>query len=158
MPEDRKSARQWALKALGRRMHTVQEIRSALSGRGFENDVVSDVLEELSDRGYVNDFHFAQVWIQSRSVHQLHGRLRLQKDLRQKGIPEEIVRSVLEELLPEREELAIAIRAIEKKQRTLKVTGVKGREALYRHLRSRGFTTGTINQAMAGISFEEETS
>ena len=161
-----KSARQWALRALGRRMHTVYEIRTALSNRDFAEDIVESVVEELARQGYIDDLDFAQIWVASRSVNQLHGRLRLLKDLRQKGIPDEIIESVLRDSFPDENEAAVAIKAAEKKLRVLrssgrtagKATGVKGREALYRHLRSKGFTTRAISLAMNGISFEEDSS
>ena len=154
-----KSARQWALRALGRRMHTVYEIRAALSKREFAENVVESVVEELARQGYIDDLNFTQIWVASRSVNQLHGRLRLLKDLRQKGIPDEIIESVLRDSFPDENEAAVAIKAAEKKLRVLrssgrtagKATGVKGREALYRHLRSRGFTTRAISLAMNGI-------
>lgn len=151
-----KSAKQRALKALGRRMHTTWEIRESLTRRGFGDDVVKNVVAELVRQGYLDDRQFTRTWIQSRSLHQFHGRLRLLRDLRQKGIPEEIAESVLEESLPEEDEVVIAVKAIEKKRRTLRATGIKGRDALYRHLRSRGFTARVIGLAMAGSTFEED--
>ena len=154
-PEDKKSARQWALRALGRRMHTAHEIRAGLSKRDFTDEVVSSVVEELVRVGYINDLDFARTWVTSRSVHQLHGRLRLLRDLKQKGIPGEIAESVLKESFPDEDEVIIAIKAAEKKTRTMRAagrtTGAKSRDALYRHLRSRGFTTRAISIAMDGI-------
>ena len=161
-PEDKKSARQWALRALGRRMHTAYEVRAGLLKRDFTDDTVSSVVEELVRKGYINDIDFARTWVTSRSVHQLHGRLRLLRDLKQKGIPDEIAESVLRESFTDEDEVIIAIKAAEKKTRTMRAsgrtTGAKSRDALYRHLRSRGFTTSVISLAMAGISFEEDSS
>ena len=169
-PEDKKSARQWALRALGRRMHTAHEIRAGLSKRDFADEAVSSVVEELVRVGYINDLDFARTWVTSRSVHQLHGRLRLLRDLRQKGVPDEIAESVLKDSFPDEDEVVIAKKAAEKKIRTMRATGkaagraagrasgAKGRDALYRHLRSRGFTTRAISLAMAGISFKEDSS
>jgi len=169
-----KSARQWALRALTRRMHTTHEIRAALSRRRFEDDVVGSVMDELGRQGYIDDLHFTRVWVSSRSSHQLHGRLRLLRDLRQKGIPDDMAESVIRDLLPDEEEAAIAIKAAEKKLRSMRsigksigkaagraagrATGAKCREALYRHLRSRGFTAQAIRLAMAGLKFEEDPS
>lgn len=162
--ESKKSARQWALKALGRRMHTSHEIRASLSRRGFVDEIVESVVEDLSRLGYINDLDFARTWVSSRSVRQLHGRLRLLKDLKLKGVPDDLAQQVLDELLPDEDEVTIAIKAAEKKLRTLrgigktpgKAMGAKKRESLYRYLRSRGFTTQVISLAMAGFTFEED--
>ncbi len=163
---DNKSARQWALRALGRRMHTAYEIRAALSRRGYTDDVAGSVVDEMARRGYIDDLQFAWVWVKSRSAHQFHGRLRLLRDLRQKGIPDEMAESVIKDSLPDEDEVAIAKKAAERKLRTMRSTGraadrsrgKKGREALYRHLRSRGFPTRVISLAMADLTFEEDPS
>jgi len=139
-------------------MHTTHEIRSVLTRRGFGEDVIGCVLEDLGQMGYVDDLHFAQTWVTSRSTHQLHGRLRLLRDLRLKGIPDQMAESVIRDSLSDEEEVVIALKAAEKKQRTIRSNGRKGRDALYRHLRSRGFTTRVISLAMAGITFEEDPS
>jgi regulatory protein len=154
--DSNKSARQWALRALGRRMHTVYEISVSLSKRGFADDVVENLVEELAGQGYIDDLNFARMWVASRSAHQFHGRLRLLKDLRQKGIPDEIIDSVLGESCSDKDEAVVAIKAIEKKRRTLKTTGAKGRDALYRHLRSKGFTTRAISLAMDGLKLMDQ--
>lgn len=153
---DVRSAMRWALRALGRRMHTAYEIRESLRKRGFGEDVVGSVVEELSGQGYIDDHQFTRTWVKSRSEHQLHGRLRLLRDLRRKGVPDEIAESVLADALPEEDEVAIAVRAARKKQRTLNKTGIQGRDALYRHLSSRGFTAGVISLALAVFTFEED--
>jgi len=161
-PGDERSAMQWALMAIGRRMHTTHEISAGLSKRGFADEVVGKVVRELVRAGYLNDLDFARTWVTSRSVHQMHGRLRLLRDLKQKGVPDEISGPVLEESFPHEDEVDIAIKAAEKKRRSMRVAGkgagLKGRAALYRHLRSRGFTSRVISAALAGISFEEDSS
>ena len=164
--EDKKSARQWALKALGRRMHTAHEIKTGLSRRGFPDEIAGDVVDDLSGKGYINDLDFTRAWVTSRSVHQMHGRLRLLRDLSLKGIPKEMAEQVLKEQLPDEDEVAIATRAAEKKLRTIRAggrstgstMGAKSRERIYRYLRSRGYTTRVISLAMAGFTFEEDPS
>lgn len=151
-----RSARGWALRALGRRMHTEFEIRESLKKRGFGEGVAGSVVEELAAQGYLDDHQFSMTWVKSRSLHQLHGRLRLLRDLRRKGVPDEIAESVLAETLSREEEVALAVKAARKKQRTLGKTGLQGRDALYRHLSSRGFAAGVISQALAVFTFEEE--
>lgn len=164
-----RSARQWALKALGRRMHTAHEIRTGLSRRGFDSATIACTIEDLTRLGYVNDLEFARAWVTSRSAHQMHGRLRLLRDLRQKGIPDEMVESVMSELLTQSDEVRIAVKAAEKKRRLMKDSGktsgrlagetrsaARERESLYRHLRSRGFTNQVINLALDCFPFEED--
>ena len=153
--QDRSSAWRWALRALTRRMHTVHEIHAGLRKRGFHQDVIESVVAELLVLKYLDDQLFAQTWISSRSATRLHGRLRLARDLKQKGVPENIVEDAMGRSLTVEEELAHARKAAEKKVRTLraggKATGYKARAALYRHLSSRGFTGDVVRAALDEI-------
>jgi regulatory protein len=152
-------------------MHTVHEIRTGLKKRGFEHDVIEGVLTQFIDLKYLDDGQFAQSWISSRSAVRLHGRHRLARDLKQKGVSEEIVREAMERSLTLEDELTYARKAAEKKLRTLiaigkttgkasgkatgraakRATGPKVRAALYRHLSSRGFTADVVRAALNDI-------
>lgn len=133
-------------------MHTVREIRTGLKKRGFQDSVIEEVLEQLVDLKYLDDAQFAQAWIQGRSAVRLHGRLRLTRDLKQKGVAGKIIREVMEQCLTMDDELANARKAAEKKLRLLNSTGKnmgsKAREALYRHLSSKGFTADIVRAAV----------
>ena len=155
--QDRSSAWRWALRALTRRMHTVHEIQTGLRKRGFHQEVIESVVDELLVLKYLDDQQFAQTWISSRSATRLHGRLRLARDLKQKGVSEVVVQDAMDRSLTADEELAYARKAAEKKARALrtagKATGLKARAALYRHLSSRGFTGNVVHAALVGIEF-----
>lgn len=167
-------ARRWALRALTRRMHTVHEIRTGLKKRGFDHDVIEGVLAQFVELKYLDDGEFARSWIASRSAVRLHGRFRLARDLKQKGVSEEIVRGAMERSLTLEDELTYARKAAEKKLRALKTTGKasgkatgraakratgqKARAALYRHLSSRGFTADVVRAALDDIDLEEKLS
>lgn len=153
---DLKTARSLALRALGRRMHTTWEIRSTLSRRGYKDDTIECVVVELTTLAYLDDLEFAKAWVSSRSVHQLHGRRRLLSDLRKKGISSEVAESAVNDRLGFEDELLVARKAAEKKHRTLRVKGTKGRDAVYRYLRSRGFSSRIISLAVSDLVFEEE--
>ena len=113
---------------------------------GFYSDLTS--LTSLSDRierlGDYYDLEFVRAWVSARSTHQLHGRMRLLSDLRKKGISPEVAGPVIDDCLGFDQEVAIARKAAEKKYRTLRVSGMKGRDAVYRYLRSRGFSSRII--------------
>ncbi len=157
------SARSWALRALTRRMHTVHEIRAGLQKRGFGQDVIENLLTQFIELKYLDDDQFAQSWISSRSAGRLHGRFRLARDLKQKGVSETIIREAMERSLTVEDELIYARKAAEKKVRTLiatgkitgkapgGATGLKARASLYRHLSSRGFTADVVRATLNDI-------
>jgi len=109
-----RSAKQWALKTLARRMHTEQEIQRGLTERGWPSDTVKMVVDELKGTGFIDDTRFAEIWVTSRSERKLHGRFRLLRDLQDKGVEEEIARSVIQEFLPREKEITIARKAAQK--------------------------------------------
>jgi regulatory protein len=139
-------------------MHTVHEIRAGLKKRGFRAEVAEEVVAEMVRLKYVDDRQFANIWISSRVAVRLHGRLRLARDLKQKGVPEEIIREAMVQSLTVEEEVNCARKAAEKKARTLRSRGVKARAALYRHLSSRGFTADVVRAALAAVDIEEKLS
>ncbi|MDF1535506.1 MAG: regulatory protein RecX [bacterium] len=152
------SARRWALQALTRRMHTTREIRTGLERRGFDRDVIDGVVAGLVRLKYVDDRQFAEVWISSRSALRLHGRLRLARDLKQKGVSEKLIREAMELSLTVEAELEFARKAAEKKVRNLRSAGPRARAALYRHLSSRGFTADVVRAVLDDIDLEEKLS
>jgi regulatory protein len=56
---------------------------------------VSLALERLESRGYINDEEFARLWVTNRCRLKPKGAHALKGELREKGVDEEIIRSVL---------------------------------------------------------------
>jgi regulatory protein len=155
-PTDEGTAKQWAIKALTRRMHTVREIEKGLSRRGWSPETIQGVLDSLGALGYLDDAKFAEVWVTTRSERRLHGPLRLLADLRARGVEDEAAEAAVRNHLPPSKEVELARRAAARKKATLRETGIRATAALHRHLRSRGFSPDAIREALAGIRFEEE--
>ena len=153
-----RSARQWALKTLARRMHTAQEIERGLAERGWPSCTVERIVDDLKERGYIDDAKFAEMWVASRSERRLHGRFRLLRDLLAKGVEEGIATAVIQDLLPREREVAIARKAAEKRARTLKVSGIRAAAALQRHLRSKGFNAQVIQAVLSDFPVKEDPS
>jgi SOS response regulatory protein OraA/RecX len=152
-------------------MHTVHEIRAGLQKRGFGQDVIENLLTQFIELKYLDDDQFAQSWISSRSAGRLHGRFRLARDLKQKGVSETIISEAMERSLTVEDELIYARKAAEKKVRTLIATGIatgkitgkasggatrlKARASLYRHLSSRGFTADVVRATLNDVDIKE---
>ena len=150
------SGREWALKALARRMHTVREIERGLALRGCASDAIRDILENLKKLGYLDDARFSEVWVSGRSEVRLQGPLRLLRDLRVKGVEEETAREAIRRLLPRSREVELARRAALKKRRTMRESGIRAAAAMQRHLRARGFSPEVVHTVVSETRFEEE--
>jgi regulatory protein len=112
----RERAMQQALLFLSYRARSVKEIRQNLSKHEIPETVIEDTIERLHQNGFANDKNFASAWVENRSTFRPRGRRALALELRQKGIDDGIIESVLEEV----DEEALAYEAGLKKARKLK--------------------------------------
>ena len=146
-----KAARAWALRALARRARSVHEMRRGLLLKGFPEGVAESVIEALLGSGLLDDPSFAARWVAVRSGSKRLGPLRLAHELRQRGVPEGIIRSALAEGLDRETEAGLARQAAERKIAAVGKSGPRAVAALLRHLRSRGFSPDAIRKALAGL-------
>ena len=90
------------------RQRSVKEMRDYLkkkfrgtgsaSGRKNESDeVIERVITKLTEEKFLNDRAFAREWIESRARFRPKGRRIVEMELRQKGIPKEIIDEVRQE-------------------------------------------------------------
>jgi regulatory protein len=82
------------MRLLARREHSRTELRGKLIGRGFENDLVEELLQELEDQDLLSDERFAISLIVSR-VETGYGPNRIDLELRNRGVSEELIREAL---------------------------------------------------------------
>lgn len=80
---------------LARREHGAQELRRKLAARGYVDDVISTVLAECADRGWQSDLRFAEQFTASRAGRG-RGPLKVQAQLRERGIDDATVEAVLD--------------------------------------------------------------
>ena len=87
-------ARNSAMRLLARREHSRAELRGKLVGRGFENDSVEELLQGLEDQDLLSDERFAMSLIASRAETG-YGPKRIDLELRNRGVSEELARETL---------------------------------------------------------------
>lgn len=77
-----------ALRALMRRAHSVYEMRQALERRAEDKIVVRRVLQRLKNQGLVDDGRYARQFARVHAESRRHGRFRIARDLRARGVPD----------------------------------------------------------------------
>jgi len=156
MTELNRKALSYALTLLGRKRYAKVQLERKLINRGFPEEEVKAVLHYCEERGYINDYDFARFWVEDRLRFKPMGRWRLRGELFQHGIEAEVVDRVLEELLPEEQEVALAEEIIRAKAAKAGPGELKGRK-LFDFLRRRGFSPEVIRRAAGalGITFSE---
>ncbi|GAA3851228.1 hypothetical protein GCM10022243_16240 [Saccharothrix violaceirubra] len=72
------------------RARTRVELRDALARKGIGPGTAEDVLGRFDRAGLIDDAAFAEVWVRSRHTHHGLGRRALARELRQKGVSDEV--------------------------------------------------------------------
>jgi regulatory protein len=86
------------VRLLARRPYSVFEIRHHLESKRVDLLTIQEVLVRLERLGYVDDHAFARYWIENRERFKPRGPRALRYELRQKGIDESLIETVMDEL------------------------------------------------------------
>lgn len=145
----RETAYQKALHFLSYRPRSSQEVRQNLTKRGYDGTLVEETISRLQRAGLVNDEDFARAWVENRSAFRPRSKSALRMELRQKGLSDEVVRSVLDE---EVDEQALAFEAARKQAR--RYAGLEWpefRQKLGGFLARRGFSYTTLAPVVSEV-------
>ena len=128
-----------------------------LRRKGFEVKVVAQVLQELTARRLLDDEAFARGWVRTRVLTRHLGRRRLAEELREKGVPEEIVGTALQEAFREVSEEEVARQAGEKRFKLLAHLSVDViRRRLTGYLLRRGFPREIVERVVTFLVRDKE--
>ncbi len=140
-------AHEVALRYLDYRPRSVDEIRRHLKGKGVEPDAIDEVVERLSQVGLLDDRAFARYWLENRRDFRPRGQRALRMELRQKGVPDDIIDEVLAE--GHREEEAADQAALAQARKIRASDPLEFRRKLEAHLIRRGFSYDIAREAAA---------
>ena len=118
-----------AVRFLGTRPRTRWEVDRRLRRAEIEPAEIEAVLDRLTDLGYLDDAAFARWWGEQRDRHGPRGRRMIEAELRQHGVPREIIEAYrVEHAAPDRRAEDQGLPSSE---------AARARDALDRHLRGR---------------------
>ena len=127
-PPDPEAAMEIAAHFLGTRPRTRRELELRLRRSGATDEVISSTLARLQALGLVDDVAFARWWAEQRDRHSPRGRRMVEAELRQRGVPREVMEALRDEELAEPALEADAIPGSEAE---------RAAAALTRHLKGR---------------------
>lgn len=137
----------YAVKALGRHMRTVAELRRLMQSRVEPGErgqaSINAVIAQLKERRYLDDQSFAETYARLRQENEKFGARRVRQDLRQKGVSAAVVEKTLDERYGRTNEEALARLHLERK-RIRKPANDKETARVMRRLVAAGFSTGVI--------------
>lgn len=149
---DPKEARKKAMDYLARREYGRRELIDKLCTAGFDGEIAGEAVERLRSEGLQDDRRFVEGFAQSR-INQGKGPLRVQTELRQRGIDAAVVDDVLADLDPVWAGIAREVRR--KKFGERKPGNFPEKARQMRFLKYRGFSQSQIESAVGDNGDEE---
>jgi len=97
-PDPHEVARAIVLKALTGAPRSRRQLADKLAQRGCDPEVAETVLDRLQEVGLVDDHQFAETYVRSRQASRGLGSRGLAAELRRKGVDDETIREVLDDV------------------------------------------------------------
>jgi regulatory protein len=95
---ERDKAYEHAIRFIGYRTRSRLEVVRRLHDKGYSSEVVMDTVERLQNEQYLDDEAFARFWLENREQFRPRGQQALRYELRQKGVVDEVIDTVLVDL------------------------------------------------------------
>ncbi len=145
-----------ALSYLSYKDRTKREVIRKLKEKGFNKDVTKKTLMFLIQYGYINDLEFSKKFVKQRVCSKGYGRFKVVRELREKGISDEIIEVVTENI--QEDEIETAFKYGLKKAKNLDLSEYKDKQKLYAYLQRRGYSYEIIKTVIEQIreEFKEE--
>jgi len=147
MKNEEEGAFKFAAKLISVRKRSVFEIRDRLKQKGYSELAAEKITKKLENSGYLDDRDFAASYIGDRIAFHPAGKIKIENELRQKGVAPKIIKTELNRLLSREKELELAEKITDKKLKTAsdrldEETAGK----ILRALKTRGFSGEVISQ------------
>lgn len=150
------AARNIVLRRLTRAPQSRAQLADALAAKGIPEDVITQVLDRMTEVGLVNDAEYAALFVRSRRASRGLAPRVLAKELRAKGIDDELITAELGEITPD-EDRALAESLVVRK---LASTSGLDPEARQRRLASmlirKGFSPGMSFEVVRAALRQDE--
>jgi regulatory protein len=134
--------RRAAVDLLARREQSLEELRAKLQRRFADAGALEAVLEELREEGLQSDERYAESFIRQR-IQRGYGPLRLQQELRHKGLSPSQFAEALDRL--EIDWHSVAAQAYRKKFGATMPADLRDKARRLRFLQYRGFTAEQVS-------------
>ena len=141
-----RDARLAAMRLLTRREHSSQELKQKLQRKGFDATLVEKVSDDLRKEGLQSDARFAESYMRSR-CNNGYGPVRIQLELKQRGVGAEVIAATI--IVDDAEWFELARRVREKRFGNALPGGATERMKQQRFLQYRGFNQQHLKYALS---------
>lgn len=139
-----------------RREYTAAELRQRLLDRGYSPDTADDCVARLTKDGTLDDRRVASLHLRTARDIKGRGRLRIERELVQRGVAPPLARELLADLPKDDDQTQIA-RILTRKRVPARLS-LAERRRIFQHLLRRGFPADAIGKALGNRGPDEEDS
>ncbi len=149
-------AKQRALNYLAHKPRTETEVRRTLRREEIPSPVIEDVIARLYELEYLDDEAYAKDYVRNRFASKKYGPDRIRRELKERGIERHVAEEAVQALFADKDLMAVAREHAEKRWKRLadEEDPRRRKQKLYRYLRRRGFTSGTISPILDELERE----
>jgi regulatory protein len=152
---DENSLYDYAITALGRRMHSVAELKRKMRNRCPDEALIEKVIARLKDQRYLSDASYAAAYSAFRRDNEKFGARRVIIDLKIKGVHPDVIRKAVDEVYSSVNELDQA-RAFLQRKRLKKPASNREAARIFRALLRAGFGVGTSIRLLKNWDIDDE--
>jgi regulatory protein len=149
----------YAVRALGRRMRSVAELKRLMRQRVPKDErgqlLVEMVILRLKDQKYLNDTNYAAAYASFRRDNEKFGKRRVITDLKVKGVHSDVIEKVVDDAYAAVNEEDLA-RAYLKRKRLKKPANDKDAARIFRWLIRAGFGVGVAIKVLKNWQVDDE--
>jgi regulatory protein len=138
-----------SLKLLARRELSVAGLRARLLERQYPEPEIERAIAHLLETGALDDLRVARAYAHTAASVKGRGRLRVQRELHEMGIPKQVAAEAIGDVFGDLDERALVTKALQKKLRgrtTIKDNAESAR--LYQYLMRQGFSSAAAMDAL----------
>jgi regulatory protein len=154
-PYDENSLYDYAIADLGRRMHSVAELKRKMRNRCSDEGLIYKVVARLKDQRYLSDSSYAAAYSAFRRDNEKFGRRRVTTDLKVKGVHADVIRKAVDEAYSGVNELDQA-RAFLQRKRLKKPSSNREAARIFRTLLRAGFGVAASIQVLKSWDVDDE--
>jgi regulatory protein len=137
------------LRMLARRELSAAQVRARLLEREHGAEEVEAAIEQLRQSGAIDDARVARTYAETALKIKGRGRLRIQRELNEMGIPRDVAAAVLSDTFGDVDERGLIAKAITRKLRGRKKIDTPAEYArVYQFLMRQGFSPGAVSAAL----------
>lgn len=147
---EKENALNKAIGYISKSQKTKKQVKDYLIKKGYDEELSFYVLEKLEEYHFVDDEQFAKNYIKYKN--KSNGSKKIKMELKQKGVPEELVNITIEDYANDRD----GIEQVARKYLKNKELDIKTKQKAYRHLLARGYNYEDITFILNKIFLNSE--